>query len=492
MSPEDSSSQNTQPPLEDLPGRPIREENTGSDKVDVNAQLPGGGSPPSQTVDYSARTILGLAIPALGALIIEPLLTLIDSVMVGHLGIVPLAGLSLASTILMTLVGVFIFLAYSTTAVTAKLFGAGRKGEGIQAGIQAIWLAGGLGVALTATLIVTAPLLVSWLGADPQVAPAAVSYLRAGAPGMIGMLIILAATGTLRGLLDTRTPLIVLAAGAVINVTLNLILIYGLGWGLVGAGVGLSITQNLMASALIFLVMSAARAEGISLGPSKAGVLASVGQGFPLFVRTVSLRISLLLTVAIATQAGTVALASYQVVNSIWMMAAFALDALAIAAQGLVGVALGSGNTKVLRGLIKKLSWWGVWGGVAIGVAVALVSPWLPVIFGSDPQMHAVASHALLAAAAMMPLGGLVFILDGVLIGASQGPYLAKTGVVTLLLYLPTLGALHWWITSHAPLSVQSQGEVLFWLWVAFAGWFMFLRAVTNSWKAYRQGALTQ
>lgn len=441
----------------------------------------------TQSVDYSTRSILGLALPALGSLVIEPLLILIDSVMVGHLGITALAGLSLASTVLTTLVGVFVFLAYSTTAVTAKLFGAGRRAEGLQAGIQAIWLAGAIGVALSGVLIVTAPWIVNWLGADPQVAPAAIAYLRAGSPGMIGMLMILAATGTLRGLLDTRTPLYVLAGGAVINVTLNVILIFGLGWGIVGAGVGLSITQTLMAGVLTFLVMSTARSEGIALRPSRAGVLDSVGQGFPLFVRTVSLRIALLVTVVVATQAGTVALASYQVVNSVWMMAAFALDALAIAAQGLVGVAIGSGNRGALHDLIKKLSWWGVGGGAAIGIFVFATAVWLPLLFGSDTSMHEAATRALWAAAVMMPLGGLVFILDGVLIGAGQGPYLARTGVVTLALYLPALGGLHWWVAQRAPLSPALQETALFWLWVAFAGWFMFLRAATNAWRAYHQ-----
>lgn len=445
---------------------------------------------PSSAVDFSARSILGLAIPALGSLIIEPLLTLIDSVMVGHLGTTALAGLSLASTILMTLVGVFVFLAYSTTAVTARLFGAGRRAEGLQAGVQALWLAGGLGIGLVLILEVSAPGLVSIFGADPQVAPAAIAYLRAGAPGMIGMLIILAATGTLRGLLDTRTPLLVLAGGAVLNVTLNLILIYGLGWGLVGAGVGLSITQTLMAAVLAGLVLRASAAAGVSLGPSRAGVLDSVGQGLPLFVRTLSLRAALLATVAVATQAGTLALAGHQVVNSIWMMAAFALDALAIAAQGLVGVALGAGNIQVLRALIRRLSWWGLWASVGIGLLVAAASPWLPRIFGPDPQMHVVASQALLAAAVMMPVGGLVFVLDGVLIGASQGPYLARTGLVTLALYLPTLWSLHLWIGSHAPLTGADQQTALFWLWIAFAGWFMLLRAVTNSWRAYREEKL--
>lgn len=442
------------------------------------------------TLDLSSKAILSLAIPALGSLIIEPLLILIDSAMVGHLGVTPLAGLALASTVLNTLVGIFVFLAYSTTAVTARLFGAGRRAEGIRAGIQALWLAFGLGIVLVLLLELFAPWLVVTLGADPQVAPFAVTYLRAGSPGMIGMLVILAANGVLRGLLDTRTPLYVLAAGATFNVILNVILIYGLQLGLLGAGIGLSIAQTAMGLAMTLVVVRAARSERVGLLPSRSGVLGSVGAGTPLLVRTISLRIALLLTVSIAAQAGTVALAAHQVLTSLWSMAAFALDALAIAAQGLVGVALGRGLLSPLRKLIWRLSWWGVVSAALIGALLATFSPWLPWLFGSDPAMHQVARLALVVAGVAMPIGGLVFVLDGVLIGASQGPYLARTGIVTLVAYLPALWWLHSWINSLAPLSVAQQSTALAWLWVAFAGWFMLVRALTNSWRAFRMEEL--
>lgn len=429
----------------------------------------------------SPRHILGLAVPALGALIIEPLLLLIDSVMVGHLGVTQLAALSAASTVLNTLVGVFVFLAYSTTAITARLFGAGKVREGLRAGVDALWLAVGLGLALTVALELLAPLLVSLLGADAQVVPAASAYLRFAAPGMIGMLAILAANGTLRGLLNTKTPLYVFAAGAVVNVGLNVLFIYILGMGLVGAGLGLTVTQTLMAAVLTALVFRRAKAEGASLLPSGHGALSSATTGLPLFIRTISLRIALLLTVSIAAQAGTAALAGHQVVNSIWSIASFALDALAIAAQGLVAVALGAEKTLLLRRLIKTLSLWGLGASAALGVVVAVSSPWLPYLFGTDQAMRQAASSALLAAGILMPIAGLVFILDGVLIGAGQGKYLATSGVITLLGYLPALGALHFWIDAEHP----SQAAALTLLWVAFSGWFMLLRAAANAWRTW-------
>ncbi len=459
-----------------------RRNSTPADNPQVELE---GGPNPLRENDFSAKAILALALPALGSLVIEPLLILIDSAMVGHLGVVPLAGLALSSTILNTMVGVFVFLAYSTTAVTARLFGAGKRAEGIGAGIEALWLAAGLGVLLVAALQLAAPWLVHVLGADSQVAPQAIIYLRAGSFGMVGMLVMLAANGVLRGLLDTKTPLYVLAAGAAFNVALNVFLIYGLRLGLLGAGIGLSIAQSAMALAMVIVVVRAARTSGVSLLPSRAGVFGALGTGTPLLVRTISLRIALLLTVSVVTQAGTIALAAHQVVNSLWTMAAFALDALAIAAQGLVGVALGRGLTSQMRELVRRLSWWGVIAAAALGSIMALLSPWLPLIFGSDVQMHVAAKSALVIAGVLMPIGGLVFILDGVLIGASEGPYLARTGVLTLLAYLPALWWIRLWVVQSGPLDAPGQTTALVWVWVAFAGWFMLARAITNSVRAY-------
>lgn len=450
-------------------------------------------------VDFGARSILRLAVPALGSLVIEPLLILVDSVMVGHLGTGPLAGLALASTVLTTLVGVFIFLAYATTARAARAVGSGNPREGVQAGIDAMWLALGLGLLVFSVLTIWAPQIVTLLGADEVVLPQAVTYLRGGAFGMIPMLVILAATGTLRGVLDMLTPLYVLAAGSAINVALNFLLIFGLDLQILGAGIALSITQTLMCLALVAVVVRRAKPLGVSFSPSLSGLRGAFGSGAPLFIRTVSLRLALLATVAVATEAGVIALAAHQVVNTIWTMAAFALDALAIAAQSLVGVALGSGNSRVLRRLIVRMTLWGLSAAVLLGAVMAVTSRWLPLAFGPDPQMHAAAAKALLVAGCLLPIGGVVFLLDGVLIGASEGKFLAWAGLATLALYLPALWGLHLRIgflaaaspvpsAASGPLTSAEQASILFWLWVAFAGWFMALRAVTNAIRAFRLG----
>ena len=441
------------------------------------------------------RRILSLAVPALGALVAEPLFVLIDSAMVGHLGATSLAGLSLASSVLTTVVGLFVFLAYATTATTARLFGAGDRRGGLRAGVDGLWLAALLGAGAALALGAAAPGVVGALGADGAVARAAVAYLRASAPGLPGMLAVFAATGTLRGLLDTRTPFVIATAGAALNVCLNALLLYGVRMGIAGSGLGTALTQSAMAVALAAPVLRSARDAGVGLAPSRTGLRASLGSGAPLLVRTVSLRAAILTTVWAATALGAVPLAAHQVVGSLWNFAAFALDALAVAAQALVGTALGQADAAGARApsgdsapappggagavsveaVLRRTLGWGAATGAVIGVVLAAASPWLPWLFTSEAAVASAARPALLVAASAMPLAGAVFLFDGILMGAGDGRYLAGAGLVTLVPYAPLAVA----VAHGLPAAVSPAGG-LAWLWAAFAWVFMGARGLTT------------
>ena len=441
------------------------------------------------------QRIASLALPALGALVAEPLFVLIDSAMVGHLGPISLAGLSLASTVLTTVVGLFVFLAYATTATTARLFGAGQRRAGLRAGVDGLWLAGVLGLGAALLLGGGATWLVDLLGADGAVADAAVAYLRASCPGLPGMLVVFAATGTLRGLLDTRTPFVVAAAGAVLNVGLNATFLYGLGMGIAGSGLGTALSQTVIAVALARPVLRAARADGVSLSPHRQGLSASLGSGLPLLVRTLSLRAAILATVWAATALGDIPLAAHQIINALWSFAAFALDALAIAAQALIGTALGQADAAGRQAdhgpdedagcdpvlpvdvVLRRSLLWGVIAGLAIGAVLAAAAAWLPLLFTSDEAVAATARPALLVAASAMPLAGAVFLFDGVLMGAGDGRYLARAGLVCLVPYLPAAV-----LVGQGLAGGGSTG--LMWLWAAFAWVFMGARALTTGLRA--------
>ena len=422
------------------------------------------------------RQILALAVPALGALVAEPLFVLIDSVMVGRLGTAELAGLSLSSTILVSTVGVFVFLAYATTAVTARRIGAGDRAGAVSGGIDGIWLALALGLVTGALLALGAPTIVTALGAGESVTPHAVAYLRYSSGGLPGMFVVLAATGALRGLLDTRTPLVVAAGGAALNVALNGLLIYGLDMGVAGSGLGTAIAQSLMGVALAVVVLRGARTLHVSLRPSGSGIWASARAGTPLLIRTVTLRAAIMLTVVVATGLGPVALAAHQVVNALWGLAAFAMDALAIAAQALIGQGLGARDVPRVRAVLRRTLQWGVGFGAAIGLLIAAGGWWVTTLFTTDPQVRTAAAVALVVTGICMPMAGWVFVLDGVLIGAGDGRFLAWAGIVTLVLYLPLVAAVWWWEPGGA--------AGLAWLWAAFAGGFMAARALTTGLRA--------
>lgn len=420
--------------------------------------------------------ILALAVPALGALVAEPLFVLVDSAVVGRLGTTELAGLSLASTLLVTVVGLCVFLAYATTAVVSRRLGAGDRAGALQVGVDGLWLGGGLGVLLAGAALLLAPWAVGALGATGAVAEQAVIYLRASAPGLPGMLLVLAATGALRGLQDTRTPLVVAGVGAVVNGVLNVVLVHGLHLGIAGSGAGTAATQLAMGAVLVVVVVRGARAAGASLAPAAGGILAGVRTGTPLLLRTLSLRAAILLTVWVATSLGPVALAGHQVVNAVWGLVAFALDALAIAAQALVGHALGAGDVALVRSLLRRTLQWGVGAGAVLGTLVATTGWWLSAAFSTEHDVRHAVTVSLVVVAVLMPLAGWVFVLDGVLIGAGDGRFLAAAGMVTLAAYVPVALAVRAW----APEGWAG----LAWLWAAFAGVFMLARAITTGLRA--------
>lgn len=422
------------------------------------------------------RRLFGLAVPTLGALLAQPLFVLTDTAMVGHLGTAELAGLAIASTIITTVVALMVFLAYATTAAVARSVGAGDRGAALRIGIDGLWMAGAIGAVATAAVIVMGRWLLALFGADDEVIHHGSRYLYAAAPGIIGMLVVYAATGTLRGLSRVRVVLVVAVGGAALNVVLNAILIYGLGWGLAGSGAGTAIVESLMAAVLVGILRGEARRTSVSMAPTLVGFLRVGGAGWPLFIRTVSLRVSLLVTVWAATSLGVVSLSAHQIVISVWFLLANALDAIAIAAQTLVGESLGARLTRETRYLLRRCVVWGTGCGAALGVGVAAVALWLPYLFTQDSEVRSAATLALWIAAAGMPVGGLVYVLDGVLIGAGDGRYLAWTGVINLVTYLPFIVA----VGLLAPAGAVG----LMWLWVSYCAAYMGSRGVTLGLRA--------
>lgn len=421
------------------------------------------------------REILRLAIPAFLALVAEPLFLLADSAIVGHLGTSSLAGLGVASAVLLTAANIFVFLAYGTTAVVARRTGADDEKGALAAGIDGMWLALLLGLVATAVLVAFADPLLRVFGASEAAVAEGATYLAISAFGIPAMLVVLAATGVLRGLQDTRTPMVAAIAGFTANAILSFALVHPVGMGIAGAAWGTVIAQTGMALALGAVVVRGARRLRVSLRLHGPGVLQAAGGGVPLLVRTLALRAVLLLTTWVAAGLGEPQLAAHQVALTVWSSLAFALDALAIAGQAITGKALGANDVPAVRAATSTMVRWGVWFGVILTIVIVALHRVIPLGFSTDPEVRAALAAALLIVAAGQPVAGIAFVLDGVLIGAGDARWLAFAQTGFLLAYLPMV-----WLLQAADVSGTSG---LVWLWVAF-GLFMAIRAAGLHWRA--------
>ena len=416
------------------------------------------------------REIVRLAVPAFLALVAEPMFLLADAAIIGHLGTPELAGLGIAGAILSTVVGLCVFLAYGTTASVARQLGAGETRAALTQGIDGVWLAVLIGAVTTAGGVLLSGWLVGLFQGGPEVAVQATTYLRWAFLGVIPLLVMLATTGVLRGLQDTRTPLYVAVAGNLANIGLNLMLVYGLDLGIAGSAIGTVIAQTASALVLVVVVVRAARREGAALRPDLPGVRRAAHAGATLVIRTITLRASLLVMTYSAAALGATSVATNQLALTVWTFLAFALDAVAIAAQAITGRYLGAGDIEGTRAVTQRMIWWGLVGGVATGVFLAAAAPFLGTLFTEDLAVQDLLWPVLLVAAVFQPVAGVVFVLDGVLIGAGDGRYLAWGGVLVLAVFAP-LAVL---VARVEP----GSGSSLLWLWVAFGVGFMGARAV--------------
>jgi putative MATE family efflux protein len=381
--------------------------------------------------------ILRLAAPALGALAAEPLYLLVDTAIVGHLGTTQLAALALAATVLSTLVGLCIFLTYGTTAQVARLHGAGEVQRAGRLAAQALWLASAVGVALVVVCLVLAEPLIGLLGGDGEAGDLAARYLRLAALGLPFALIALAGQGHLRGIGDLRTPLVIVAVAQASNVVLEVLFVYGFEWGLDGSAIGTVIAQLGMGLAFARLLLRAG-GPGVDRRPAPELIRPLVRISWELFLRTAALLAAFATASAVLARVGEPSLAAHQVAFGLFVFIALVLDAFAIAAQVLVGRALGAGDVGRAVAAGTRVIAWSLAFSCLIGLLLAALHDVLPRAFTSDPAVldRAAALWPLLVL--MQPAAGVVFALDGILIGAGDTRFLAVSMLVAgPLTYVP-------------------------------------------------------
>jgi putative MATE family efflux protein len=377
------------------------------------------------------REIFRLALPALGALAAEPLYLLVDTAIVGHLGRSQLAALGIAFTVLGGVFAVFNFLQYGTTAQVARAGGAGEGETARRLGAQAVWLSIAFGIAVSLAIALLAEPIVALVGGAGETAEYAVTYLRIAAVGFPAAFIALGGQGYLRGVADLRTPLVILIAGNVVNLVLEVVFVYGLDWGIEGSAWGTAIAQLGMGAAFVVVILR-------QLHPGEARpklVLARrvLSLGKWIFLRTSALMGSFLLAGAVATRFGDASIAAHQVAFQLWVFLALVLDSVAIAGQIIVGRELGAGRKEEAYGASERMIWLSVALGGAFALAMLALASLLPRAFTGDASVLDEAALLWPIFALMQPLNGAVFALDGILIGASDGPFLAGSMVAAFV-----------------------------------------------------------
>jgi putative MATE family efflux protein len=386
------------------------------------------------------REIFRLAVPALGALAAEPLYVLVDTAIVGHLGTLQLASLAIAAAALSSAFAVFNFLTYGTTAQVARLHGAGREVEAGRLGAQALWLGLGVGVVLLIALAAFAHPIAKVLGGEDEILSASARYLRIASLGAPFFMLASAGQGFLRGMSDLRTPLVILIFAHAANVVLELLFVYGFGWGLDGSAWGTVIAQVGMGAAFVRVQQQRAGWER----PDLARIRSLMRIGGEIAVRTTVLLASFLVASAVLARIGPASLGAHQIAFQLFVFLALVLDAIAIAGQVMVGRMLGAGDAVGARAAAVRMIGWSVIVGAAFGVVLLALSDVIPRAFTSDPAVIERAHEIWPLFAAMMPANGAVFALDGILIGAGDTRFLAWGMVAASAVYAPiALLALH-------------------------------------------------
>jgi putative MATE family efflux protein len=418
------------------------------------------------------RRIAALALPALGSIAAEPAYSLADTAIVGHLGRVPLDSLAIATTALTMTAWVAIFLTTATTSAVAGLAAARATDRAARSAGAAYLIAALGGTAVAVAMIVAAPWVAALLGAHGLVFSGSVGYLRASAAGLPFLYLSFAGSGHLIGLADTRTPLVIAVTANVLNVALEIFLVYGVHLGLLGSAWG-TITAQVAAAAL-YAAASCWRARVRPRRPGRAEITALLRDGHQLSVRTIALGVVPLTTTAIAARLGPVALGGQQIAMRVWYLLALLPDALAVPAQVYVSSCLGTGDQAGAHRVGRRSLRLGLVAGIGLGVVTAALAFWVPALFTSDEAVQQAAVVALLVAALTQPMAALAFVLDGLILGLSDYVAMRRAMILAILAYVPM-----------AALVLRFHGLGLPGIWVALGLWLAARAALLDRrWRA--------
>lgn len=391
--------------------------------------------------------IAALAIPALGTLAIDPLISIIDTIWVSKLGTSSLAAIAIASAVFGAVFAVLGFVHVTITPLVAGEVGRNNlpQAGGVTKGAFVVSV--GIGVVVAGVAVLLAEPVVELFGASGDVLAQAVSYLQIRMLALPAMLVAMVGHGVYRGHQDTRTPLYVTIAMNVVNLVLDPILIFGLGMGIVGAAWATVIAQSIAATAFLVLMFGRDRSKlGLNgrIGDARGIEVSTIlVKGWPMMVRSMALLFALTATTIAAARIGVAEVAAHQIAFQIWLFLAFVLDSLAVAAMAMIGMDLGRKDTAAARDLAHRMLALGLMMGAVLGLGLAIAEPFLAGLFSADVPVSEGLSSIVWIVVLLQPITALVYVWDGIAIGASAFRFMAVTmvcGAAVTVLCLALIG----------------------------------------------------
>ena len=401
----------------------------------------------------SLKHINNLAIPALISGVSEPILSLTDAAIVGNIethATESLAAVGIVSTFLSMLIWVLGQTRSAISSIISQYLGANKLDEVKNLPAQAIFIITSLSVLIIFATYPFASQIFKLYNASDLILNLSVDYYKIRVFGFPFTLLVIAIFGTFRGLQNTFYPMIIAIIGAVANIILDVVLVYGIdgfipALNIQGAAYASVAAQFLMAIFAAYYVLKKTSIPLVITFPFNTEIKKFVFMILNLFVRTLALNATLYFATRFATGYGPEYIAAYTIAINLWFLGAFMIDGYASAGNILSGKLLGAKDYKTLLKLSNTLIRYGIIIGFIIAAIGALAYYPVGSIFTKDPKVLAEFYSVYWIVLAMQPLCALAFIFDGVFKGLGKMKDLRNVLLLsTFLVFIPIL----FWLDS--------------------------------------------
>jgi MATE family multidrug resistance protein len=390
------------------------------------------------------KQIVNLALPSLFAFMAEPLMGILDTIMLGQFSTIALAAAAGVSGILSMFVWLLNFLSVGTTSRIALLRAADKKAEiGTYIGTFLL-IAALLGVAAALIMFLSSEAIISAYGFSPATVATAETYLLLRLPGLPFILLYYTMVGFFRGLQDMRLPLRAALVANFCNAGFDYLLIFGApglipAMGASGAAMASVFAQLI---ALIYLITvfrrrNVAQNYPLTINFSRKFILPALKISQNLFLRTFFLLSGFLIAGSIAARLGEVAQAAHEIGMKLWLLGSFTADAFAVAGQTLIASLRGAKQlVEKQQPLFNKMSIWGFLIGIFFAATYGFLFAEIVSLFTGDRAVIQQLDLIFPMLVFFQPVSSITFILDGLLIGLEATRYLRNAMLIAGLLFV--------------------------------------------------------